>query len=188
MPISETGISTRPRNMHQESSGFSLLELLVVITIIGLIAGAAVLSVGVLGGNQNVQGEALRLQAILKMLQEDALMQSRDYGIVFSSTGYRFYIYDHQLRSWLETKNEAFLLKHELRPPLRISLVIDGQDLVLIESISEKMPYLGEPHVLVLSSGEMTPFKLGLSQLASDHLLLTGKLDGTVDIFSDESL
>ena len=188
MPISETGTSIRPKKMNQESSGFSLLELLVVITIIGLIAGTAVLSVGVLGGNQDTQGEALRLQAILKLLQEDALMQSRDYGIVFSSTSYQFYIYDHQLRSWLETKNETFLLKHELRPPLRISLAMDGQDLILSESISENMHYLGEPHVLILSSGEMTPFKLGLSQLANDHLLLTGKLDGTVDIFSDESL
>ena len=186
MPISETGTSIRPRKINQGSSGFSLLELLVVVTIIGLIAGAAVLSVGVLGSNQSTQSEALRLQAILKLLHEDALMQSRDYGIVFSSTGYQFYIYDHQLRSWLETKNETFLLKHELRPPLRISLVMDEQDLILAESISEKIPYLGEPHVLILSSGEMTPFKLGLSQLAGDHLLLTGKLDGTVDVFNDE--
>ena len=65
---------------------------------------------------------------------------------------------------------------------------MDGQDLILSESISENMPYLGEPHVLILSSGEMTPFKLSLSQLASDHLLLTGKLDGTVDVSNDESL
>ena len=185
MPISETGTPIRPKKMNQESSGFSLLELLVVITIIGLIAGAAVLSVGVLGDNQNTQSEALRLQAILELLQEDALMQSRDYGIVFSSTGYQFYIYDHQLRSWLETKNETFLLKRELRPPLRISLVVDGQDLILTESISEKMTYLGEPHVFILSSGEMTPFKLSLSQFTDDRLLLTGKLDGTVDIFND---
>ena len=136
--------------------------------------------------DETLFSEALRLQAILELLHEDALMQSRDYGIVFSSTGYQFYIYDHQLRSWLEAKNETFLLKHELRPPLRISLVMDEQDLILAESISEKIPYLGEPHVLILSSGEMTPFKLGLSQLAGDHLLLTGKLDGTVDVFNDE--
>jgi len=158
-----------------------------VVTIIGLIAGAAVLSIGVLGGNQNTQSAALRLQTILELLQEDALMQNRDYGIVFSSTGYQFYIYDHQLQSWLEATNETFLLKHDLRPPLRISLALDGQDLVLAESISERMPQ-GEPHILILSSGEMTPFRLGLSQLADDRLLLTGKLDGTVEVFSNEAL
>ncbi|SVC85474.1 uncharacterized protein METZ01_LOCUS338328, partial [marine metagenome] len=134
----------------------------VVITIIGLLAGAAVLSIGVLGDGEETEREALRLQTILELLREEAVMQSRDYGILFSATGYRFYIYDHQILDWVESKNEKFLLEHKLEIPLKISLALDGRDLVLDESFEEKAFQKREPHVLILSSGEMTPFEAGL--------------------------
>ena len=185
-PTSETGISISLRRLCCRSNGFSLLELLVVIAIIGLLAGAAVLSIGVLGDGEETEREALRLQAILELLREEAVMQSRDYGILFSATGYRFYIYDHQMLAWVESKNEKFLLEHKLRIPLKISLALDGRDLVLDESFEEKAFQPREPHVLILSSGEITPFEADLHrELSSQRYVLTAELDGTLDIFRD---
>jgi general secretion pathway protein H len=47
------------------ASGFTLLEVLVVVVIIGIITSMAVISVKVLGGDHEMDQEAARLQAIL---------------------------------------------------------------------------------------------------------------------------
>ena len=59
MPTSAAGTSTR---LHVppggRCGGFSLLELLVVATIIAVFAGVAVLSLGTLGSDRVLQREA----------------------------------------------------------------------------------------------------------------------------------
>ena len=77
--------------------GFSLLELLVVVVIIGLFAGAAVYSftMSIVGNDPQVEQETQRLRSLIDLLREEGLMQSRDYGVLFTETGYRFYIYDY---------------------------------------------------------------------------------------------
>ena len=63
------------------AAGFTLLEVLVVLVIIGIITAMATISVRVLGGDHEMQQEAERLQAILQQSREDAMLQSRDIGL-----------------------------------------------------------------------------------------------------------
>ena len=90
MPISETGIWTRRPPCRRRGGGFSLIELLVVAVIITVLAGAAVLSLGVVGNDREIEREVFRVRTLLELLREEAVMLNRDYGVLFSEKGYRF--------------------------------------------------------------------------------------------------
>ena len=184
MPTSVTGISTDPRSSRAAERGFSLLELLVVVTIIGILVGAVVLSINAVGPDREAEQEARRLRGLIDLLHEDALLQSRDYGLMLTSGGYRFYAYDYKQLKWLQVVGDRLLDEHALQNRLELALTLDGKDVKLerkFETIDrEKDPV---PHVMILSSGELTPFELDVSRDgANGHYALTGELDGKLAV------
>jgi general secretion pathway protein H len=180
MLTSVTGISTDTRFSRATQRGFSLLELLVVIAIIGILVGAVVLSIGAVGPDREAEQEVQRLRGLIDLLHEDALMQSRDYGLMLTTGGYRFYVYDYKQLKWIQIAGDRLLEEHAVRNQLELGLALDGKDVKLekkFETIDrEKDPV---PQVMILSSGELTPFELGVSRDgANGHYALTGELDG----------
>lgn len=186
MRTSATGTSTSLSRARASSRGFSLLELLVVVAIIGIVVGTVVLSMGVVGSDREIEREALRLRSLLDLLREEALMQTRDYGVLFSASGYRFYVYDYQRLTWVEPGGDALLREHELPPRLELALRVEERELVLrpsLEEIDDKTP---EPQVMVLSSGEITPFSAEVARAAADgHYAVTAGLDGKLDVAAE---
>lgn len=70
-------------------SGFTLLELLVVITIMGLAAAAVALSVPG-GDGRRLQEEAARLGALFRIAQDEARISGRTLVWEADLNGYRF--------------------------------------------------------------------------------------------------
>jgi general secretion pathway protein H len=187
MPTSVTGISTSSPAPRCAQRGFSLLELLVVIAIIGILVGAVVLSVSVVGSDREAEQEVRRLQGLVDLLHEDSLMQSRDYGLMLTTGGYRFYVYDYKQLKWLEVAGDKLLAEHAVRNQLVLALALDGKDVELqkkFETIDrEKDP---QPQVMILSSGEITPFVLDVSREGvRGHFSLTSDVDGKLAVAED---
>lgn len=182
MPISATGNSER-RFGRSAQCGFSFLELLVVVAIIGLLAQAVVWSIGALGNDREIEDETNRLRSMLDLLHEEALMQSRDYGVMFTETGYRFYVYDYQQLAWAEPTTDRLLRPHALRPLLSLALVLDGREVPLERDFASQDIENAEPQVMLLSSGEVTPFSIEVSRANIEgRFKLTAELDGTVSV------
>ena len=157
-----------------------------VVAIIGILAGAIVLSMAVVGSDRQVEQEALRLRSVIDLLREEALMQSRDYGVLFTETGYRFYVYDYQQSAWLEPTDDRLLKEHTLREPLNLSLTLEDRALVLDPDFDAKEPEDLEPQIMILSSGELTPFEAAVYRnFADGRFTLTAELNGTLEISED---
>ena len=163
--------------------GFTLIEIMVVVLIIAILVGAAVLSMGTLGSDRELQREAQRLQALLQLMQEEALMQGRDYGVEIRADGYGFLVFDHEQFAWAYPAAEDLLIEHALPGELTMELFLDGREIVLEETQDEDELETPEPHIMVLSSGEMTPFELGFYRdLLGGRFVITGELTGSLEL------
>ena len=89
MPISATGRTEPSRGFVQRSSrGFTLVELLIVLTVIGLMSTAVVLAMPDPRGS--LRAEAERFAARAEAMQERAVIDARATAIRVTGAGYGF--------------------------------------------------------------------------------------------------
>ncbi len=84
MPILATGASPR----RPSEAGFTLVELMVVVVIIGLTASVAILTAPPRG--LSLSQEAERFGARLVRAKEEAVLTNRPVGVEVTATGYGF--------------------------------------------------------------------------------------------------
>jgi general secretion pathway protein H len=138
------------------SAGFTLLELLVVIVIISILLTLASLSMRGDRRLDMMKEEARRLQALVNIAREEALLTRREIGLEQQGRhGYRFLVY--QEKKWVAEP----LLKSALKPRsfnegIDFSLVAEGlKKSGKGDAASDK----ALPEVVFWSSGEVSDFK-----------------------------
>ena len=190
MPISATGTSTRggPHPCAANAGGFSLLELLVVVAIIGIFLGVAVLSTDLVNFDRKIEQEVRRLNTRIRFTSDEALMQSRDFGIVFYEEGYEFRAFQNG-QIWAPADGPG-MERMRLAPDMAMRLTIDGRDVVLepycdVFPCGARLATMDEetqnaaappPQVVLFSSGDVTPFALAIYR--ESELLETGIVRG----------
>ena len=113
------------------SRGFTLLELMVVVVIIGLVVAGAIISMGATGRDGQLEQERDRLSALIAYARERGALLTLEYGIRFGQHGYRFVYYDNRTMQWLpETLDDTLRVRH-LPAGLALQLNIEGRDVVL---------------------------------------------------------
>lgn len=132
--------------------GFTLLEIMVVLVIMGILVGFAVLNLGSNGYQDQLKQESRRLEAKLKLAGENAVLEGRDLGLGFALNSYQFYELEDS--EWSSLSNDPALKATELDDALELQLKLEDVDIVMSKKLPEK------PQIFVLSSGETTPFKL----------------------------
>ena len=142
--------------------GFTLLELMVVIVIIGVVITFGLLSVG---GNQDPnREEARRLSALLEMLSDEAILTSQVLGIRFDQDGYGFYRFEGS--KWHDLSEDPLFRERRLPESTKVQLYLDGMAVGLdtVEEPREEAQdtVARKPQVLVMPTGERTPFELAL--------------------------
>jgi general secretion pathway protein H len=159
--------------------GMTLIEILIVLVIIGILAMLATLSIGLLGEDREIENESGRLADAIALLQEQAQLEGRDYGIVLETAGYEFQRFDAFEQQWKSVEGDAALSAHQLPPDLALELVIEGRPILLRH---EPKPEARVPQLVAWGSGEMTPYRLTFVRKAGARVTLVGGLDGGIEI------
>jgi len=135
--------------------GFTLLELMVVIAIIGVLFSLAALSVGT-SNDQSVDAEAKRFAALMRLASEEAIVNTREMILEVDKRQYRFLVLTEQGFVPIEEGDKVFRPR-ELPDNLEIKLRIEDQSVEFDGLEAENLPKIG-----IFSSGEMTPFSFTL--------------------------
>jgi len=146
------------------SKGFTLIEILVVLVIMAVIISLAVLSIGTTGRDAQLDEESRRIEGLVDMLHERALLEGRDFGLRIEPTGYGFVVYSADRDRWLPLSDEHEFRHRDLPKGVTFRLELDSVNVVLkpVEQTLSADDPPPPPQVAIAASGEGTPFHLTL--------------------------
>ena len=157
---------TALKKIPTRSRGFTLLEVLVVVIIIGVVISFAVLSIN--SDDNTLDEEARRLQALINLTGQEAVLQSKELALQFNEDGYEFLAFDGE--KWQPIADDEILRPRVLPDYVAVGYEPEGQKLTLGDKDDEDTP----PRIFFLSSGEMTPFRLTLRRRGDERLCAFG--------------
>jgi len=176
-----------PRRDRLTQTGFTLIEMLVVVLIIGVVMSFVSLSLNPSSAADRMDTDARRIEALTQTAADDAILYGREIGLDITRNGYRF----------LRLGDDGWQVINVPDSPLRARELSEGVVLTLVES-DEDTPRLANgdeddddtvrPEAFFLSSGETVPFALEISATGVDHFFrLTGQANGTLAMERFES-
>lgn len=158
----------------KRSAGFTLMEILVVVIVIGVIISAATLSVGVLGRDREVEDQTRRFWAVLQQAREESELQGLDTGVFISAQGYEFLHFSPRLGKWVPIENDKLFAARQLPEGLRYRMWLESREVVLQPEAVDRGEKDAEkkwpPQIMVLSSGDIMPFELRIERDGAEAL------------------
>lgn len=147
-------MSTTRTSKRQFDQGFTLIELLIVVAILGIVAALITPS---LGAERRVAlgTEADRLGRAVELARIDAVNASRQWGLRVSKDSYVFEHFDIEDNSWQNSAGNPFS-QYELPDGFELRTSVESRTLTFRAGRKS-------PPILILSSGELTPFSIELS-------------------------
>lgn len=105
---------------RDREAGLTLIEVMVVLAVIGVMAGVAMLGLGALDRGARAEAEALRLAGRLQLAGDAALVSSAPHALVWDAQGYGFARWDAAAQVW-RPSDLRLLERHTLPAAFRLA-------------------------------------------------------------------
>lgn len=163
MPKSATG-----KNRGSIPAGFTLLEVLVVVTIAAIVTSLVVLRLGAWSSGAEAHRQLERLAALVDYQCEQAIFQARSRGVRFTREGYDFW--QSSSDGWAPVPDDRVARARSWQGDPDLDLIVEGRGVALGDEPSA-------PQVLCQPLGELTAFTLTLTG-AGESARLSVRPDG----------
>ena len=160
-------LSDRPDRV----SGFTLMELLVVVVVLGILLGSAVISLNLSDDQRGMQAYGQRMAQRIELARDRAIQNNQEWGLRVSREKYQFVVFDELQRQWIPQPQAPFKPDEPPQPVVYDLRVQDkgGTELnsgLFAQSQDNDQKVLDEtgtqelPDAVFFSSGEASQFSL----------------------------
>lgn len=155
------------KNRHNR--GFTLIEILIVLVIIGITFGFALIAFGDFGENRRILFSVEQLANTLRLAQQQAILETSTLGLRIDNASYQVLQLNNAL--W-KPISEKGVFKMTYFP----------QDTHITLKTNHATPP-GTPAIIISASGDMTPFTLSFGSKQDPNLAsLIGKRNGVLQL------
>ena len=151
-----------------------------VVAIVAITISMMQFSVSIGDEDRELKRIGKDLGKLFHLLSQEAIFENKNYAVSVYDEG--FVILEYKEDKWYET-GQDFLQKFKLTESQRSELYLEDK---LIDTKRQTIP---PPHILILSSGEMTPFEWRIKDnLTNSGIVLQGNFVGSVLMTGPEPL
>jgi hypothetical protein len=146
--------------------------MLIVVIIIAVSTSVILLSTSFGRDSNDLKVLGSDMSKLMQLLYQEAIFENRNFAISLKHDGYQILEYDGQ--AWNES-NQSLFRKIKLNKAQISTLVVEN---LAVKSVDKEELI---PHVLILASGEMTPFEWTINdETTKNSIVLEGDLLGKI--------
>ncbi|MCV2885804.1 type II secretion system minor pseudopilin GspH [Aestuariibacter sp. AA17] len=173
-----------PACFKNNQSGFTLLEVMLVLTLMGLAVGYVVFNAFGTSSTERLEKEVTRFQVVINMASDFAVLNQQELGLYLDKEkqSYTFLLLDEE-QKWQPLEQDKVFSTYALPENVEMQIELDDLPWEAEESLFDDELFdeelsvrdagveIGEeedkphppPQVMLFSSGEMTPFVVSLA-------------------------
>jgi general secretion pathway protein H len=134
----------------RNNRGFTLIEIMIVMVIIGITVGFALIAFGDFGESKRILFAAEQLAHNLQLAQQQAILETSTLGLKIDSTGYQILQLQNNAQ-WAPVSNKGIFKANYF--PKNTVVILN----------TNTVSRIGTPSIIINASGDMTAFSLTFS-------------------------
>lgn len=154
----------------RDKRGFTLIEIMIVIVIMGITFGFALIAFGDFGESKRLLFAAEQLSNTIRLAQQQAILESSTLGVSINNEGYRIMQLQNNAQ-WTPLSNSNFFKMTYF--PNHTSIILN----------TNHRTVKGSPSIIITAAGSLTPFTLHFNLNKEEKIaVLTGSRNGDLKL------